>query len=85
MLVEPPTAFVAMHAAEALAARGDAIGLRLLGRRAARDSRADYRELVVPLAAAMAALVDNHPDRAAQILLRLMPEAERRGCSKAQW
>jgi hypothetical protein len=32
----------------------------------------------------MAALVDNHPDRAAQILLRLMPEAERFGGSKAQ-
>jgi tetratricopeptide (TPR) repeat protein len=84
LLVEPPTAFVAMHAAVALAARGDAIGLRLLGRRAALDDRPDYRRLVVPLAAAMAALVDNHPDRAAQILLRLMPEVERFGGSKAQ-
>jgi hypothetical protein len=84
LLVEPPTAFVAMHAAVALAAGGDAIGLRLLGRRAALDSRPDYRRLVVPLAAAMAALVDNHPDRAAQILLRLLPEAEHFGGSKAQ-
>jgi hypothetical protein len=32
----------------------------------------------------MAALVDQRPDRAAQILLRLMPEAERFGGSKAQ-
>ena len=32
----------------------------------------------------MAALVDDHPDRAAQILLRLMPEVERFGGSKAQ-
>jgi len=71
LLSNPPTLFVAMHAAVALAARGDAVGLRLLGRRAAIDSRPAYRELVVPLAAAMAALVDQRPDRAAQILLRL--------------
>jgi len=32
----------------------------------------------------MAALVDQRPDRAAQILLRLMPEVEGFGGSKAQ-
>jgi hypothetical protein len=84
LLVRPPTLFVAMHAAVALAASGDAIGLRLLGRRAAVDARPAYRELVVPFAAAMGALVDQRPDRAAQILLRLMPEVERFGGSKAQ-
>lgn len=83
LLVRPPTPFVAMHAAVALAARGDAVGLRRLGRTAAFNSPT-HRELVVPLAAAMAALVDNRPDRAAQILLRLMPEVERFGGSKAQ-
>lgn len=83
LLVRPATPFVAMHAAVALAARGDAVGLRRLGRTAALDSPT-HRELVVPLAAAMAALVDDRPDRAAQILLRLMPEVERFGGSKAQ-
>ena len=83
LLVRPPTTFVAMHAAVALAARGDAVGLRRLGRSAALDSPA-HRELVVPLTAAMAALVDGHADRAAQILMRLMPEVERFGGSKAQ-
>jgi hypothetical protein len=83
LLVRPSTPFVAMHAAVALAARGDAVGLRRLGRTAALDSPT-HRELVVPLAAAMAALVDDRPDRAAQILLRLMPEVERFGGSKAQ-
>jgi hypothetical protein len=83
LLWRPPTPFVAMHAAMALAARGDAVGLRRLGRSAALDSPA-HRELVVPLAAAMAALVDDRPDRAAQILLRLMPEVDRFGGSKAQ-
>jgi tetratricopeptide (TPR) repeat protein len=84
LLVNPPTPFVAMHAAVALAARGDAVGLRLLGRNAALDDRPDYQEIVVPLAAAMAALVDQRPDRAAQILLRVMSEVERFGGSKAQ-
>ncbi len=60
LLMRPPTPFVAMHAAVALAARGDAVGLRRLGRIAALDSPT-HRELVVPLAAAMAALVDNRP------------------------
>ena len=84
LLVNPPTPFVAMHAAVALAARGDAVGLRLLGRQAALDDRRDYQDIVVPLAAAMSALVDERPDRAAQILLRLMSEVERFGGSKAQ-
>jgi tetratricopeptide (TPR) repeat protein len=84
LLVSPPTPFVAMHVAVALAARGDSVGLRLLGRRAAADPRPAYRELVVPLASAMAALVEKQPERAAQILLRLMPEAERFGGSNAQ-
>jgi hypothetical protein len=84
LLVNPPTPFVAMHAAVALAARGDAVGLRLLGRQAALDDRPDFQDVVVPLAAAMAALVQHRPDRAAQILLRLMSDVERFGGSKAQ-
>jgi hypothetical protein len=83
LLVRPPSPFVAMHAAVALAARGDAVGLRRLGRTAALESPV-HRELVVPLAAAMTALVDDRPDRAAQILLRLMPEVDRFGGSRAQ-
>jgi hypothetical protein len=84
MLIDPPTLFVAMHSAVALAARGDSAGLRLLGRSAALSHRSEFRELVVPLAAAMSALVGGRADRAAQILLRLMPEVERFGGSKAQ-
>ena len=40
LLVAPPTPFVGMHAAIALAARRDATGLRLLGRHAALHPRA---------------------------------------------
>jgi hypothetical protein len=84
MLVAPPTPFVGMHAAIALAARQDATGLRLLGRHATLDRRADHRELVAPFAAAMSALVDGRPDRAARLLARLMPHLARFGGSKAQ-
>jgi hypothetical protein len=84
LLVAPPTPFVGMHAAIALAARQDATGLRLLGRHAALDPQRDHRDLVAPFAAAMAALVDGRPDRAAGLLLRLMPDVARFGGSKAQ-
>ena len=84
MLVAPPTPFVGMHAAIALAARQDATGLRLLGRHATLHPRADHRDLVAPFAAAMSALVDGRPDRAAALLQRLMPDVARFGGSKAQ-
>ncbi|MGZ4639550.1 MAG: FAD/NAD(P)-binding protein, partial [Actinomycetes bacterium] len=84
MLVEPQTPFVAMHSAVALAAGGDADGLRLLGRHAAADVRRDFRELVTPFAAAMHALVQRRPGRASDMLLQLMPDVERFGGSKAQ-
>jgi hypothetical protein len=84
LLVNPPTLFVAMHAAVALATRGDAVGLRLLGRNAALDPRPAYRELVTSLAAAMSALVGQRPARAAEILLQLMPQVGQFGGSKAQ-
>jgi hypothetical protein len=84
LLVAPPTPFVGMHAAIALTARQDMTGLRLLGRHAALDPRPDHRDLVAPFAAAMLALVDGRPDRAAGLLLRLMPDIARFGGSKAQ-
>ena len=84
MLTTPQTPFVAMHSAIALAARGDAVGLRLLGRQALVDGRRDMRELVAPFAAAMGALVADRPDSCAGMLLRLMPDVERFGGSKAQ-
>ena len=80
----PPTPFVGMHAAIALGARQDATGLRLLGRHATLHPRADHRDLVAPFAAAMSALVDGRPDRAAALLQRLMPDLARFGGSKAQ-
>ena len=70
LLVTPPTPFVGMHAAVALAAREDGVGLQLLGRHAAVDPRPEHRDLVAPFAAAMSALVDGRPDRAAGLLLR---------------
>jgi hypothetical protein len=73
-----------MHVAVARAAQGDGTALRLLGRHAALDDRPTYRELVAPLAAAMAALVDGRADRAAELLLQLMPDVDRFGGSKAQ-
>jgi hypothetical protein len=84
MLVAPPTPFVGMHAAIALAARQDATGLRLLGRHATLHPRADHRDLVAPFAAAMSALVDGRPDRSAALLQRLLPDLARFGGSKAQ-
>jgi hypothetical protein len=84
LLTEPSTPFMAMHSAVALAARGDSVGLRLLGRHASVDVRSDFRELVAPFAAAMYALVDGRPDRCAAMLLPLMPAVERFGGSKAQ-
>lgn len=84
LLVAPPSPFVGMHSAIALAARKDATGLRLLGRHAAVDPRADLRNLVAPFASAMSALVDSRPDRAAGLLRQLMPDVARFGGSKAQ-
>lgn len=84
MLVAPPTPFVGMHAAIALAARQDVTGLRLLGRHATVHPRAGHRDLVAPFAAAMSALVDGRPHRAAEILQRLMPHLAGFGGSKAQ-
>ena len=84
LLMAPPTPFVGMHSAIALAARQDATGLRLLGRHAALDPRPDHRDLVAPFAAAMSALVGGRADRAAGLLRRLMPDVARFGGSKAQ-
>ena len=84
LLVTPPTPFVGMHAAIALAARDDGVGLQLLGRHAAVDPRPEHRDLVAPFAAAMSALVGGQPDRTAGMLLKLMPEVDRFGGSKAQ-
>lgn len=84
LLVRPHSPFMAMHVAVARAAQGDATALRLLGRHAVLDDRPVYRELVALLAAAMAALVDGRADRAAELLLQLMPQVDRFGGSKAQ-
>ena len=73
-----------MHAAIALAARRDGVGLRLLGGTRPWTRGPVHRDLVAPFAAAMSALVDRRPDRAAGLLLQLMPDVDRFGGSKAQ-
>lgn len=84
LLTAPETPFAALHAALALAAGGDATGLRLLGRFSALHDRAEFRDLVAPFAAALASLVAGNTDRAAQLLLGLLPRLEGFGGSKAQ-
>jgi hypothetical protein len=84
LLHEPSTPFTALHAALALAADDDGTGLRLLGRHAALHPQPEFRELVAPFAAALSALVAGRPDRAAELLLGLLPQVEGFGGSKAQ-
>jgi len=84
MLTAPETPFAAMHAALALAAREDAVGLRLLGRTAVLDRRPVFRDLVAPFAAALGALVAGRADQSAELLLDLMPRVAGFGGSKAQ-
>jgi hypothetical protein len=84
LLTEPPTPFVALHAAVALAAAGDCQGLAAL-RRYAND-RSDvpqFGETVAPLADSLADLVHGDADRATDGLLALRG-VERLGGSAAQ-
>jgi uncharacterized NAD(P)/FAD-binding protein YdhS len=70
LLTKPPTPFVALHAAIALAAAGDCRRLVTL-RRYARSGTAAMSDLVAPLADALCDVVHDDPERALDTLLGL--------------
>jgi uncharacterized NAD(P)/FAD-binding protein YdhS len=71
LLVDPPTPFVAMHSAVALAAAGDCRGLAALRRNAAVRPEPVFTDTVAPLADALVQLLHGDADRAADQLLGL--------------
>jgi uncharacterized NAD(P)/FAD-binding protein YdhS len=87
LLVDPPTPFVALHSAVALAAAGDCQGLAALRRAAARREDPLHKDVytgtVAPLAEAMLHLVHGDSDKATDLLLSL-PDVDRLGGSAAQ-
>ncbi|MBL7498930.1 FAD/NAD(P)-binding protein [Frankia sp. CN7] len=83
LLVDPPTPFVGLHSAVALAAAGDCRRLAQLRRSAAARTSAVFTDTVAPLADALMHLVHGDPDRATDALLAL-PGVERLGGSAAQ-
>jgi uncharacterized NAD(P)/FAD-binding protein YdhS/tetratricopeptide (TPR) repeat protein len=83
LLRDPPTPFVAMHAAIALAASGDCGRLAALRRNTAARSDEVFATTVAPLTDALLHLVHGDPDRATDELLAL-PGVERLGGSAAQ-
>jgi tetratricopeptide (TPR) repeat protein len=74
LLSAPPTPFVGLHAAIALAAAGDCGGLVRL-RRHARSRGAAFTDLVAPLADALCDVVHDDPERALETLLALGGDA----------
>ncbi len=83
LLAAPPTPFVALHAAIALAAANDCTGLVRLRRYATGRDEALFRDTIAPLCDALGDLVHDDPDRATEGLLRLRG-VERLGGSAAQ-
>ncbi|WP_225438570.1 FAD/NAD(P)-binding protein [Candidatus Frankia nodulisporulans] len=83
LLVDPPTPFVALHAAIALAAVGDCQRLAALRRSAAARTSTVFTDTVAPLADALIHLTLGDPDRATEALVAL-PGVERLGGSAAQ-
>ncbi len=83
LLVDPPTPFVGLHAAVALAAVGDCRRLAQLRRSAAARPSAVFTDTVAPLADALMHLLHGDPDRATDSLIAL-PGVERLGGSAAQ-
>ncbi|GAB2471922.1 FAD/NAD(P)-binding protein [Jatrophihabitans fulvus] len=83
LLEDPPTAFVGLHAAVALAATADCRGLARLRRAASRRDDPVFTATVAPLADALIDLVHDDADRATDALLGLTG-VERLGGSDAQ-
>lgn len=83
-LERPATPFLAMHVAVAHLALGDAAALRALATWAARHDHPTHREVVAPLAAALALMAAGHASEAATALAALAPRVWRLGGSDAQ-
>ena len=84
LLADPPTPFMAMHAAVVLCAAGDAAGLTALERSCARRDDPVHREVVAPLAAALARLVRGDASGCADALAGLATGLWQVGGSDAQ-
>jgi len=84
MLEHPPSPFVAMHSAVMLLALDDVPGLRGLADWAARHDHPAQREVVAPLASALALMGAGDPGAAADRLAVLQPQIRRLGGSDAQ-
>ena len=83
-LERPATPFLAMHTAITLLALGDAPALDGLAAWAARHAHPTQREVVAPLAAALALMARGQCGRAADALARLSGGVRRLGGSDAQ-
>jgi hypothetical protein len=84
LLDEPPTPFMALHAAVTLCALGQADRLSRLERWALRHDDLAYRDVVAPLCSALGALADDDPSTAADRLTAIDDRIWRLGGSDAQ-
>lgn len=84
VLEHPGTAFLGLHAAVALLATGDPIGLRNLAAWSAQHPNPTHREVVAPLATALGLLADGRYSAAADRLAALASSTWRLGGSDAQ-
>ena len=83
-LVDPPTAFAAMHVAVLLAAADDAQGLAALHRAALSSEDHVRREVVAPLCTGLAAVVEGAWTTAASLLSDVVGRLDALGGSRAQ-
>jgi hypothetical protein len=83
-LTHPATPFLALHTAVAHLATGDVAALERLGQWASRHDHPTMREVVAPLAAALALLGAGQAGPAADALAALSPQVRRLGGSDAQ-
>jgi hypothetical protein len=84
LLEHPGTPFGGPHAAVALAAAGDGIGIERLRRYAAGHPDPTFPGVVAPLCTGLAALVAGDPERAVQPLAAVAGQVGRLGGSPAQ-
>ncbi len=83
-LLDPPTAFIAMHAGLSLAAEGDDVGLAAMRTIALAHHDPVFRDVVAPLCAALQAVVEGDFAVAAARLVDLVPRCAVLGGSAAQ-
>ena len=83
-LLNPPTAFIAMHAAVSLAAEGDDVGLAALRTIALAHHDPVFRDVVAALCGALQAVVEGDFATGAERLTAMLPRAAVFGGSMAQ-